>query len=141
MSFHSFFRVASALVTLALGALLPSRAAAPASIVEKLPAFPAVAPADAVKTMHVKQGFTMDLLAAEPLVASPVAMCYDENGAAYVVEMLDYPYTDKRTHQAWKDNTTDAPIGRIRKLIDTDGDGIFDQSFIFAEGLSCTVIR
>jgi len=103
---------------------------------DRLPSYPAVAPAAAAKTIRVKGGFTMDLLAAEPLVSSPVAMCYDENGAAYVVEMLDYPYTDKSKHQAWKDNTTDAPIGRVRKLVDTDGDGIFDQSFIFAEGLS-----
>lgn len=103
---------------------------------DKFPSAPAVEPADAKKTFRVKNGFTMDLLAAEPLVASPVAMCYDEDGAAYVVEMIDYPYTDAATHQAWKDNTTDAPIGRVRKLIDRDGDGIFDESYIFADGLS-----
>ncbi len=107
-----------------------------AAAAEPLPSFPPVAPAEAVKTLRTKAGFTMDLLAAEPLVSSPVAMCYDEDGAAYVVEMLDYPYTNKATHQAWKDNTTDAPIGRVRKLVDTDGDGVFDQSFVFAEGLS-----
>ena len=119
------------LLTLLNGVLI---LAAPAT--ERLPSFPAVAPVEAVKTFRVKAGFTMDLLAAEPLVSSPVAMCYDENGAAYVVEMLDYPYTNKATHQAWKDNTTDAPIGRVRKLVDTDGDGVFDRSTIFAEGLS-----
>lgn len=93
-------------------------------------------PAEAPKTIRAKNGFTLQLLAAEPLVSSPVAICYDEDGAAYVAEMMDYPYTDKRTHAAYKENTTDAPIGRIRKLIDTDGDGVFDQSFVFAEGLS-----
>ncbi len=103
---------------------------------QKFPSYPAVEPAAATKTLRVKNGFTMDLIAAEPLVASPVAMCYDENGAAYVVEMRDYPYTDAKTHQAWKDNTTDAPIGRVRKLIDRDGDGIFDESTILADGLS-----
>ena len=96
--------------------------------VEKLASFPAVAPSQVSATLRAKAGFTMDLLAAEPLVASPVAMCYDENGAAYVVEMIDYPYTNKATHQAWKDNATDAPTGRVRKLLDTDGDGVFDQS-------------
>ena len=103
---------------------------------EPFPTIPPVEPADAPKTLRVKNGFTMDLLAAEPLVASPVAICYDENGAAYVVEMRDYPYTDAKTHQAYKDNTTDAPIGRVRRLIDRDGDGRFDESTIFAEGLS-----
>ncbi len=103
---------------------------------EKFPSYPAVEPAAAAKTFRVKNGFTMDLIAAEPLVASPVAMCYDEDGAAYVVEMRDYPYTDAKTHQAWKDNTTDAPIGRVRKLVDRDGDGVFDESTILADGLS-----
>lgn len=103
---------------------------------DKFPSYPPVEPADVAKTLRVKNGFTLDLIAAEPLISSPVAVAYDENGAAYVIEMRDYPYTNKDTHQAWKENTTDAPIGRIRKLIDTDGDGKFDQSFIFAEGLS-----
>ncbi len=103
---------------------------------EKLPSLPATEPADASKTIRVKNSFTMDLIAAEPLVTSPVAMCYDEDGAAYVVEMRDYPYTNAKTHQAWKDNTTDAPIGRVRKLIDRDGDGKFDESTILADGLS-----
>ena len=78
----------------------------------------------------------MDLLAAEPLVASPVAMTYDENGRAYVCEMRDYPYTDKARHKPNQENPTDEPIGRVRLLEDTDGDGVFDKATIFAEGLS-----
>lgn len=103
---------------------------------ESFPRFAPVPPAAVASTLRVRNGFTMDLIAAEPLVTSPVAMCYDENGVAYVVEMRDYPYTDRNTHQAWKDNTTDAPIGRIRMLIDRDGDGVFDESHIFADNLS-----
>jgi putative membrane-bound dehydrogenase-like protein len=103
---------------------------------EKFPSFPATEPRDAAKTLRVKNGFTMDLIAAEPLLASPVAIAYDEDGVGYVVEMRDYPYTDKKTHQAYKDNTTDAPIGRVRKLIDRNGDGVFDESHILADGLS-----
>ena len=78
----------------------------------------------------------MDLLAAEPLVASPVAMAYDENGRAYVCEMRDYPYTDKARHKPNQENPTDQPIGRVRLLEDTNGDGVFDKSTIFAEDLS-----
>jgi putative membrane-bound dehydrogenase-like protein len=103
---------------------------------EPFPSYPATAPADVAKTLRVKHGFTLDLIAAEPLVTSPVAVTYDENGNAYVAEMRDYPYTNKDTHQAYKDNTTDAPIGRVTKLIDRDGDGRFDESHVFAEGLS-----
>lgn len=93
-------------------------------------------PAEAAKTLRVLDGFRMELIAAEPLVASPVAMAYDENGRAFVCEMRDYPYTDKANHKPGQENPTDQPIGRIRLLEDTDGDGVFDKSTIFADGLS-----
>src|SRR5436305_12920528 len=111
--------------------------AAPAALLaEKLPAIPPRSPAEAAKSFRVLDGFRMDLLAAEPLVASPVAMAYDENGRAYVCEMRDYPYTDKAHHKPNQLNPTDQPIGRIRLLEDTDGDGVFDKATIFAEGFS-----
>lgn len=106
------------------------------AVKQTLPRVPPTAPADASATFRVLDGFTMDLLAAEPFVASPVAMTYDENGRAYVCEMRDYPYTDKAKHKPNQENPTDAPIGRIRLLQDDDGDGVFDQSKIFAEDLS-----
>ncbi|MBA4146592.1 MAG: HEAT repeat domain-containing protein [Verrucomicrobia bacterium] len=103
---------------------------------DEFPRLPPVEPAKAEKTFVCQDGFQMQLLAAEPMVTDPVAAVYDENGLLYVVEMNDYPYTDKTTHQAWKDNTTDKPIGKIRVLEDTNGDGKFDKSYIFAENLS-----
>ncbi|MGN6544356.1 MAG: PVC-type heme-binding CxxCH protein [Aureliella sp.] len=93
-------------------------------------------PKDAAATFVVQDGFQMQLVAAEPLVTDPVAMTIDEDGRAYVVEMNDYPYTDPKTHRPWADNTTDAPIGRVRLLEDTDGDGVYDRGRVFAEGLS-----
>ena len=111
--------------------------AAPAQpLTEKLPRIPPKSAAEEAQTFRVLDGFRMDLLAAEPLVASPVAMTYDENGRAYVCEMRDYPYTDKAHHKPGQENPTDAPIGRIRLLEDTDGDGKFDKATVFAEGLS-----
>ncbi len=105
-------------------------------VLEKFPRFAPLEPNEAVKSFRVQDGFKMDLIASEPLITDPVAMVYDENGLAYVVEMNDYPYTDKTTHEPWKENTTDKPIGRIRVLEDTNGDGKFDKSYVFAEQLS-----
>ena len=102
----------------------------------KFPATPSVAPQDAPRTFHVLDGFEMQLIAAEPLVTDPVAITYDEDGRAYVCEMNDYPYTDKEHHKHAQENPTDQPIGKVRLLTDTDGDGIFDKATIFAEGLS-----
>ena len=88
-----------------------------------LPRVPAT-PAEMVQTtFQVKHGFRMDLVAAEPLVASPVAMAFDENGRLFVVEMIDY--SERR----------DERLGRVRMLEDTDGDGHFDKSTTYADGL------
>ena len=101
-----------------------------------LPRVPATEPKDVAAKFHTRSGFTLDLIAAEPLTTDPVAMAYDENGRAWVVEMTDYPYTDKANDVAWQDSTKDLPIGKVRILEDTDGDGVFDKSTIFARDLS-----
>ncbi len=64
----------------------------------------------------------VELVAAEPLVRDPVAIAWDEHGALYVAEMGDYP--------------ADGPGGRIKRLIDRDGDGVYDEATVFAEGLA-----
>ena len=111
----------------------PTQAESPE--VEPLPRVPATSPAEAAATIHLQDGFRAELIAAEPLVTDPIAMTYDENGRAYVVEMNDYPYSDKSHDQAWQEQTSE-PIGRIRLLEDTDGDGKFDRSTVFADKLS-----
>src|SRR5262245_17326789 len=67
-------------------------------------------PNDAIRTFQCPDGFRMDLIASEPLVRSPVAICYDESGNMYVAEMTDYPFAEK-----------DQANGRIRLLRDLDG--------------------
>lgn len=100
------------------------------------PRVPPTEPADTAATFRALHGFRMDLLAAEPLVTDPVAIEYDPDGRAFVVEMSDYPYTDKSTDKAFTERTTDLPLGKVRLLEDVDGDGKFDRSTIFARELS-----
>ena len=90
-----------------------------------MPRFPAVEPANAAATFQVKKGFRLELVAAEPLVNSPVTMAFDEHGRLFVVEMIDYSERRDETPHA----------GRIRLLEDTDGDGKFDKSTVFADNL------
>lgn len=97
---------------------------------------PHVPPDKASATFHTLDGFTMELIAAEPLVTDPVAIAYDESGRAYVAEMNDYPYTDKAAHKPSQENPSDKNIGKIRLLTDTDNDGVFDKATVFAAGLS-----
>jgi len=90
----------------------------------ELPRIAAHEPADALSTFQVIDGFEMQQIAAEPLVTDPVAISFDSDGRLFVAEMRDYSEQDKEN------------LGAIRTLVDTDGDGKFDQSTIFAEGLS-----
>ncbi len=81
-------------------------------------------PADALSTFQVEDGFKIEQAAAEPLVATPVAMAFDADSRLYVVEMRDYSEQDKER------------LGRVRLLEDTDEDGRFDKATIFADDLS-----
>ena len=82
----------------------------------------AVPPADGVGTYEVVDGFQMELFASEPLISDPVDMAVDENGTMYVVEMPGYPLDKSHT-------------GKIKILKDRDGDGIMDESILFADEL------
>lgn len=101
-----------------------------------LPRIAPLEPFAALESFLLKDGFELQLVAAEPLVTDPVAGVFDENGRLFVVEMNDYPYTDKATDKPNVERTTDLPLGKVRLLEDTDDDGVFDKSTIFARELS-----
>ena len=101
------------------------RAAQPELTAKDLPRVPAVEPKDAINTIKVEKGFHVELVAAEPLVASPVALSIDERGRMFVVEMIDYSERrDEMPH-----------LGRIVMLEDTKGNGVYDKSTVFADNL------
>src|SRR5262249_8595963 len=95
-------------------------------LAEFLKPVPPKTPAEALRTFETVDGLRMDLVAAEPLVHSPVAAAFDEDGQLYVAEMTDYPF---------KPRPGGKPLGAVRLLRDSDGDGRFDESHVFADGL------
>lgn len=109
------------------GAFDPSqRTHGDAELKDYLKPLPPKTPAQALATFETTPGFHMELVAHEPMVHSPVAGAFDENGALYVAEMIDYPYMPKAGQK---------PRGTVRILLDTDGDGVYDQSHVFDDGL------
>lgn len=84
-------------------------------------------PQEAVKSFQLASGWTISLAAAEPDVIDPVAACFDAQGRLFVCEMTGYPNGGLGTGEEKR--------GRIRLLVDKNGDGKFDESKIFAEGL------
>src|ERR1039458_7544000 len=109
--FFCFSRPGWAAESKAASNALPRAASAPAT--------------NALTTFRVKQGFRLELVAESPLVASPVAMAFDENGRLFVAEMPED--ADRRG--------TNTPSGRIRLLEDTEGTGEFHASAICADKL------
>lgn len=92
----------------------------------ELPRSPATRPLEAVAQLVARPGFRIEVVAAEPLVEDPVAMAFDENGRVYVCEMPEYNQYA---------NTSFRGKGRVRLLEDSDGNGVFDRSRIFADGV------
>ncbi|MCC6232558.1 MAG: HEAT repeat domain-containing protein, partial [Verrucomicrobiales bacterium] len=89
-------------------------------------ASPPLSPQESLAKLHLSPGFKAELAAAEPLVLDPVAIDWDAEGRLWVVEMADYPLGLDGHGQ---------PGGRVRVLTDTNADGVYDQSRVFAEGL------
>jgi putative heme-binding domain-containing protein len=51
-----------------------------------------LSPAQALAAMHPADGLVVELLAAEPLIAKPVFMNFDERGRMWVVQYRQYPH-------------------------------------------------
>jgi quinoprotein glucose dehydrogenase len=116
----------------------------------------------AIQRITVPEGLKVELVAAEPMVANPVALWIDGQGRIYVCETFRQvqAVTDNRKHpKEWIDDDLAAltvadreayhrkHLGdkvkaftdvddRVRLLDDTDGDGRPDRSVVFADGFN-----
>lgn len=83
-------------------------------------------PAEGLQSWKLPPEFEIELVAAEPLVADPINLAFGADGKLWVVEMGDYPRGE---------DDHGSPGGRVRWLEDADGDGQFEKSVVFLEGL------
>ncbi|MDP4248559.1 MAG: c-type cytochrome [Bacteroidota bacterium] len=95
---------------------------------QNIPPSPVLSPEESLKKMHVVNGFTVKLVAAEPLVTAPVALNFDEQGRIWVLEMQDFMPDTLGTGE-------DKPSGKIVILSDRDGDGVMDERKVFLDSL------
>lgn len=103
-------------------------------------------PAESRATMELASGFEISLAAAEPEVMDPVFIDFDEQGRMWVAEMGDYPFAEgEQTSDGsvtWQDGVPGEgagrglATGRIRVLEDADGDGRYEKSTLFLDGLN-----
>jgi mono/diheme cytochrome c family protein/glucose/arabinose dehydrogenase len=92
----------------------------------KLPPPKPLSPEEAMKTFAVEKGFRIELVASEPMIESPVAMSFDDQGRLYVCEMRGYMHD-------LAGSTEKEPTGRVSLLEDTDGDGRMDKATAFLD--------
>ena len=90
--------------------------------------FPPLSPAEAIKTIEIPKGYRLECIASEPMVEEPASFAFDGNGALYVCEWRTYMQDEFATKQL-------APVSRVVKLVDTDGDGIMDQRTVFIDNV------
>ena len=78
-------------------------------------------------TFTIPEGYALKRVAAPPLVQRPIHMCFDDDGVLYV--------TDSSGNTAPAPAQLKDPKHRVLRLVDRDGDGVFDDSTVFAERL------
>ncbi len=101
---------------------------ASSALADPLPKAPGpLTPTEEKASFKLPDGFKAELIACEPDVVDPVAMCFDDKGRLFVCEMRGYPNGGVGTGKETR--------GRIRCLTDKDGDGVFETAHTFADGL------
>ncbi len=87
------------------------------------------------RVFHLPDGFQLESIAAPPLVMRPICADFDDRGDMYVA---DSSGSNENVQEQLKKRPH-----RILRLRDSDGDGVYDQSIVFAdrmmfpEGLLC----
>lgn len=87
-----------------------------------------LSPEEARQQAKAPPGFSIDLIAAEPDLVQPIAMCFDARGRIWVIEGNTYPV---RKEGAWN-----AGGDRILIFEDANGDGSFETRKVFAENIN-----
>ena len=78
-------------------------------------------------TLTVAEGFSVELVAGPPLVERPISIDFDEQGRLYVTE-------SSGSNDPVQQQLEQKPH-RVKRLEDTDGDGRYDRSTPFADGM------
>ena len=86
-----------------------------------------LSPEESALHLVLRPGFEAKLFAAEPDVAKPICLAWDERGRLWVAETFDYPNELQKPGEG---------RDRIKICEDTDGDGRADKFTVFAEKLS-----
>ena len=97
-------------------------------VVDTNPPVTPLSPEASIKKIQLPPGYSVELVASEPMVQEPVAIAWDGNGRLFVAEMNTFMKDAAATGEF-------EPTSRIKLLEDTDGDGRMDKSTVFIDSL------
>jgi mono/diheme cytochrome c family protein/glucose/arabinose dehydrogenase len=83
-------------------------------------------PAAQQKLFLLQPGYKIEPVLTDPLIEDPVGVTFDGNGRMYVLEMRSYM-------QDAAGSNSRAPVSRISRHEDTDGDGKYDTHTVFVD--------
>ncbi len=89
---------------------------------------PVVAAGESIGKMKVEDGFTVKLIASEPLISAPVAMTFDNKGRIWALQMDDYMPDTLGTGE-------NIPSAKVVILEDQNKDGVMDTRKVFLDSL------
>jgi glucose/arabinose dehydrogenase len=104
--------------------LIPAAVAALAALLSMTPAFSADVTIGA-RTLRVADGYSVELAVDSSLVGRPIAVARDERGRLYV--------TDSGGMSERAEKQLELKPHNIRRVEDTNGDGVYDKSVLFAD--------
>lgn len=108
-----------------------------------------LAPEEAIKHFKLRPGYAIDLISAEPIVRQPLNINFDAHGRMWVTQYIQYPFPkglkiveyDRYIRAKFDKTPLPPPRGdkgadRITIHEDTTGNGVYDKTKIFVDGLN-----
>ena len=129
LRFLRSFVVISVIFVASMGAMGQApQPAPPGADFLKRPPVVRLAPEIQQKLFLLPDGYKIEAVLADPLIEDPVGVTFDGNGRMYVLEMRSYMKDAEGSDSR-------APISRISRHEDSDGDGTYDRHTVFADRL------
>lgn len=88
------------------------------------------------KKFHLPPGFSIDLIASEPVVNKPMNLAVDEKGRLWVTSSAEYPWAVKKENWRTPEGLLESSKDKILVFSDSNGDGIPDKPTVFADNLN-----
>ncbi len=96
-------------------------------------------PAEEQKKFKLPPGFSIQLIASEPVVNKPMNLAFDDTGRLWCTSSAEYPWAIKKDKWKTPEGLLDSSKDKILIFSDSDGDGVPDKPSVFADNLNVPI--